>query len=146
VNKILITATTIITLFLFTRLEFDGFKVKTAVYPILWIGVGILGIRYFKILRGSASAIRKSFLGLGLALYIFGTLFFGSTFFICDQRNHGISFINKQNKSLSLECRTYDCYGTADGCQLYKVRNLTKHIKWVTKFNQNPVDTSEWQR
>jgi predicted membrane channel-forming protein YqfA (hemolysin III family) len=146
VNKVLITATTIIALFFSTRLEFDGFRVKTAVCPILWIGIGILGFRYFKILRGGASAIRKSLLALGFAFYIFGTLFYGSRFFMCAEGNHGILFINKRDKSLSLECRTYDCYGTADDCQLYKVKNLTRHIKWVTKFNENQVDTSEWQR
>jgi hypothetical protein len=146
VNQLLITATTIIALLFLTRLELDDFKAKTVIYPILWAGIGVLGFRYFKILRGSASALRKSLLGLGLAFYIFGTLFFGSSFFMCAEGNHGILFINKQDKRLSLECRTYDCYGTADGCQLYKVRNLTIHLKWVTKFNENPIDTSEWQR
>ena len=146
VNKIFITATTIIALLFLIRLEFGGFKAKTVIYPILWVGIGILGFKYSKLLRGRESAIRKSLLGLGLAFYIFGTLFFGFRFFMCAENNHGISFINKQDKSLSLECRTYDCYGTADDCQLYKVRNLTKHIKWVTKFIENPVDTSKWQR
>jgi hypothetical protein len=145
VNKIFITATIIIALFFLTRLEFDGFKAKTVIYPILWAGIGLLGFKYYKLLRGSESAIRKSLLGLGLAFYIFCTLSFGFIFFICAEINHGISFINKQDNSLSLECRTYGCYGTSEGCPLYKVRNLTKHIKWVTKFNENPVDTSKWQ-
>ena len=146
VKTTLIVATAILGLFLLTRLEIDGFKAKTIIYPILWIGIGILGFKYFNILKGSASAIRKSLLGLGLAVYIFSTLYFGIQFFMCAESDHGVLFTHKNNKSLSLVCRTYDCYGTADGCQLYEVRNLTKHIKWITKFNENSVDTSKWQR
>jgi len=132
-------------LFFLTYLEFDDFKVKTVIYPILWIGVGVLGYGYFNILRGTDSAIRKTILGLGFAFYLFASLSFGLQFFFCGEGNKRTLFIHKTDKCLSLECRPYDCYGTADGCKLYKVKNLTKHIKWVTKYNENPVDTSEWR-
>ncbi len=144
--KILIIATTIIALFFSTRLEFDGFKLKTVIYPILWVLIGALGFNYYKILRGTDAAIRKSLLGLGFAFYVLGTLALGLGFFICAEIDHGVSFIHKKDKSLSLVCRTFECYGTADHCQLYQVRKLTEHIKWVTRFNENPVDTSKWQR
>lgn len=145
INRILIGVAFILALLVFTRLEFDNFKAKTISYPILWLGIGILGFKYFKNLRGSASAIRKSLLGLGLAFYLIGSLFFGIQFIMCAESKHGISFINKRDIHIRLECRTADCYLTTDPCQLYKVRQLTKHIKWVTEFNEVPVDTSKWQ-
>ena len=148
VNKILIIAVTILVLFFLTYLEIDDFKAKTIIYPILWIGIGLLGYKYYNILRGSDSAIRKTILGLGFAFYVLASLSFGLGFFLCGEGDHGVSYTHKKKKSLSLICRRYDCYGTADRCQLYKVRNLTKHIKWVTKYtkyNEKPVDTSEWR-
>jgi len=146
VNKIILIAATIQVLFLLTNLEIDSFKAKTIIYPILWIGIGLLGYGYFTILRGTESAIRKTILGLGFAFYVFASLFFGIGFFLCAEGDHGVSYTHKKDKSLSLVCRTFDCFGTADGCQLYKVRNLTRHIKWVTRSKEIPVDTSEWQR
>ena len=144
--KILIITTAIIVLYFLTSLEFDGFKAKTIIYPILWISIGVLGYWYYDFLRGSNSAIRKSILGLGFAFYLLGTLFLGLGFLFCAESDHGVIFTNKKDKSLSLVCRTYDCYLTADRCQIYQVRKLTEHIKWVTRFSENPVDTSEWQR
>jgi len=145
IKLIFITASTITVLFSLTYLEINGFKAKTVIYPILWISIGVLGYKYYTLLRGSDSAIRKSLLGLGLAFYLFGSLAFGGSLILCKEIDHGVSFIHIENKSLSLVCRTYDCYGTVDDCQMYKVRNLTKHIKWVTKYNEKPVDTSKWQ-
>jgi len=143
--KILIITTAIIVLYFLTSLEFDGFKAKTVIYPVLWIVIGVLGFKYFKTLRGTDAAIRKSLLGLGLAVYILGTLFLGLGFLLCAESDHGVIFTNKKDKSLSLVCRTYDCYLTADRCKIYQVRTLTEHIKWVTRFSENRVDTSEWQ-
>ncbi len=145
-TKIFIIAAAILVLFLLTNLEIDSFKAKTIIYPILWIGIGLFGYGYYNILRGTDSAIRKTILGLGFAFYLFASLSFGLQFFFCGEGNKRTLLIHKTDKSLRLECRPYDCYGTADGCQLYKVRNLTKHIKWVTRFKEIPVDTSEWQR
>jgi len=144
-NKVLIGATCIFALFVLTRVEIDDFKLKTIIYPISWVAIGIFGFKYYNILRGSASAIRKSLFGLALGFYILGTLYFGLRIFMCAEDDHGVSFTHKKDRSLSLVCRTYDCYGTADHCQLYKVRTLTKHIKWVIRFNEIPVDTNIWQ-
>ena len=142
---IVITAIIILALLLLTKLEFGAYKAKTVIYPILWLGFGVLGVKYYQALRGSASAIRKSIFGLGLALYLLGTLVFGFEYLMCAEINYGISYIDKQDKRISLECRTFGCYGTSDNCQLYKVRHLTKSIKLVTKFDEFPVDTSKWQ-
>jgi len=147
-NKIVVIAMIILVLFLLTNLEIDSFKAKSIIYPISWIGIGWLGYRYFNFLRGTDSAIRKTILGLGFAFYVLASLSFGLGYFLCSEGDHGVSYTNKKDKTLSLVCRTFDCYGTADRCQLYKVRNLTKHIKWVTKYtkyNEKPIDTSEWR-
>ena len=144
INKIVIAASIVLAIFLLSGIEIGSFKIKAVTYPILWISIGVLGFKYFKTLRGRNSAIRKSLLGLGLAFYVFGTWYFIFSFFLCAEIDRGVSFLHKKDKSLSLVCRTFECYGTSSSCQLYKVRNLTTHIKWVTKYNENPVDTSKW--
>lgn len=94
IKIIVITAVIILALLVLTKLEFGNYKAKTVIYPILWLGFGVLGVKYYRSLRGSASAIRKSILGLGIALYSLGTLFFGFEYLMCAEINYGISYID----------------------------------------------------
>ena len=145
-NRLIIALTTILFLIFLSNLEFGSFKTKSIIYPLIWICIPIVGLNLFNRLRGSSSVIRKSLLGLGAAFYLFGTIVFGMRLLLCAEIDHGTLFKNKNNSQINLECRTYDCYGTAESCQLYKVRYLIGKIKLVTKYNQEPVDESKWQR
>ncbi|HEX6179704.1 MAG TPA: hypothetical protein VFZ47_00585 [Chitinophagaceae bacterium] len=146
IRRIIIAGVVIIALLALTRLEFEGFKFKTIVYPVLWIGIGIAGFKYYNTLRGSESPIIRSLLGLGMAFYLFRTWGFGCQRIMCGEINRGVLFINKHDNKLTLEIRSFECYGTTGDGQLYKVRNLTRSLKWVTEFNATPVDTTIWKR
>jgi hypothetical protein len=138
--------TLIVALLFLTKLEIGSFKTKTAIYPLVWILIGVLGLRYYNALRGSNSAIKKSLLGLGLTVYILGTLFLSMGFFMCGEYEAGSSYTHKTNKSLTLVCRTYECYGTTGQCQLYTIRRITPRIKWVTALTSDKIDTTIWRR
>jgi len=51
---------------------------------------------------------------------------------------------NKEDKSILIVCRRFDCYGTAEDCRLFKIKKLTNHLKWVTKFEEAKVDITKW--
>ena len=144
-NTIFFSVTIIIVLFMLSKIEYDSFKVKSIAYPLLWINVGVIGFRYFKSLRGSGSAIRKTILSIGFAIYVLASLNFTIRLFLCSENTHGVSYINTKNNNLTLECRTYECFGTADRCQLYKIKRLTSHIKWVTILNDKIPHETEWR-
>ena len=144
-RKTLIAVVVTIALLALARLEFEGFKFKTIIYPVLWIGIGVAGFKYYKKLQWSESAIIRTILGLGMVIYLFGTLGFGCRFILCGEINRGVSYINIHNDKLTLEIRDYECYGTTGDGQLYKVRSLTRSLKWVSEFNATPVDTTVWK-
>jgi hypothetical protein len=143
-KTVLLSVILIVTLFLLSKIEYDSFSLKSITYPLLWVTVGIIGFRYFKNLP-TRSAIRKTILSIGFAIYVLASLYFTMQLFLCAESTYGTRYINTKSNSLTLECRTYDCYGTADQCQLYKLRRLTNHIKWVTIFDDKIPDKNEWR-
>ena len=142
----MIAVVVIIALFALTRFEFEGLNFTSIVYPVLWICIGVAIFKYYQTLRVVESAIRRTLMGLGLAIYVFGTLGIGCQLIMCGEMNNGVSFINKHDDKLTLESRDFECYGATGDYKLYKVRSLTKSLKWVTEFHDNPVDTTIWER
>jgi hypothetical protein len=139
VKKVLTALISFLILFIFLPLEYDNIQAKTFIYPIMWIGMGYI---VFKAFPGKSPT--KSI--LLMLLGIIG-LFYTFTHAIgfCAWIKHGTYYINKRDKSIRIICRTYDCYGTAEGCRLFEVRRITEHIKWVTSFDEKPIDTIKWQ-
>jgi hypothetical protein len=142
-KQILIALTFIILLYFLHPLEYGNFKMKTVIYLFIWISIAVIVIN---VLPKRRSLMKTLGVSIGVLVYFFATCFFGFSFLFCRWENHGIIYINKSDNSIKIICRTYDCYGTAEGCELFKARQLTKHIKWVTEFNDDPVDTTKWRR
>jgi hypothetical protein len=139
VKKVLAVLIFFLVLFIFLPLEYDKIKAKTFIYPIMWTGMGYIVFKAFR---------RKSNIQITLLILlgIIG-LFYTITHIIgfCAWGSNGTLYINKKNKSNRIVCRTYDCLGTAEGCRLFEVRRITEHIKWVTNFDEQPIDTTKWQ-
>ena len=138
-KKIVAILISLLVLCLLLPLEYDNIKAKTFIYPILWIGV----VYTIRKLFPNDSILRNSLLVL---LYIVGCFYFLTQVTgFCGWAKHGTLYINKRDRSIRVTCRTYDCLGTAEGCQLFEERRLTKHLRWVTRFSKEPVDTTQWQ-
>ena len=68
-----------------------------------------------------------------------------SFFFFCRWGSHGAIYQNKGNAYVKIICKTYDCYGTSEGCRLFKQREILAHVYWVTMFDDTKVDTAIWE-
>ena len=139
VKEVIATLISFLLLFLFLPLEYDNIKAKTFIYPIIWISMGYIVFKAFPKKSLTKSSLLMSLGVIGL-LYIF-THVIG----FCAWIKHGTLYINKRDKSIRIICRTYDCLGTAEDCQLFEERRISQHIKWVTSFDKKPIDTSKWQ-
>jgi hypothetical protein len=139
VKEVVATFVVLLVLFISLPLEYDNIKAKTFIYPIMWIGVSYIVFRAFPE-NSQTRSISLIFLGI-IGLFYTITHIVG----FCGWSKHGTLYINKRDKSIRIICRTYDCLGTAEGCRLFEVRRITDHIKWVTSFDEKPIDTSKWQ-
>ena len=126
-------------LFFLSYIEYDNFKLSRIIYPLICISLPfvlqyLLSELYLKVSHIIISTL--VYIGIISLSYLF-SLF-------CAWSDDLLLYKNKKNKSLLIVCRTYDCYGTDEDCHLYKVKKITKHIKWVTKFEEKKVDSTKW--
>jgi hypothetical protein len=140
-NKILKSGIIIGLLYLLTNIEYDNFKLSGIVYPLIWISLPII-LRYILV---KEKISRGTYL-IGIVVFIFITIFHLLSSIFCAWSNHSALYKSKSNESITIVCRTYDCYGTAEDCRLYEVIKLTTHFKWVTKFNEKIVDSTKWEK
>lgn len=127
-------------LYLMLPLEIYDHDSKQFVYPLIWLS--------FFITIAIATIKARSYFLLAFATLIFivSSCFFYFTFFLfCRWGNHGDVFVSKENDSVKLICKTYDCYGTDEDCRLYKKRILFEHVSWVTSYPDKNVDTTVWR-
>lgn len=139
VKEVSIALISLLVLLLLLPLEYDNLKAKAFIYPIIWVSAGYIVVRAFP-----RKSITKSSLLLSLGIIVFFQIFIQVIGF-CAWAKHGTLYINKRDKSIRIICRTYDCLGTAEGCRLFEERRITQHIKWVTSFDEKPIDTTKWQ-
>ncbi|OQP60610.1 hypothetical protein A3860_32875 [Niastella vici] len=139
VKEVLVALIFFLVLFIFLPLEYDNIKAKAIIYPVMWISMGYIVFKAFP-----GKSLTKSSL-----LIILGVICLSYTFShvigFCGWIKHGTLYKNKRDKSIRIICRTYECFGTAEGCQLFEERRITEHIKWVTSFDEKPIDTTKWQ-
>jgi len=131
-------------LWLLAPLEIDGFKLKTPVYSILWLSLPVIIYHMFPANGG----IMGNIVGvIGTVVYVFITLVLGFIFLsgFCAWVNQSTRYISQKDSSVKIIQRGYACYGTDDDKYLFKQRKLTKHIKWVTEFNETRIDTLVWK-
>ena len=138
-KKVLAALISFLILFLFLPLEYDNIKAKTFIYPIMWISLGYI---VFKAFPGKSYTKRILLMLLGIIglFYIFIHVIG-----FCGWIQYGTLYVNKRDKSIRIICRTYGCFGTAEGCRFFEQRRITEHIKWVTSFDEKPIDTTKWQ-
>jgi hypothetical protein len=81
----------------------------------------------------------------GLAiLYIgFHCLFKLSCF--CAWRDFGTEYVSRTDKSDTLVLEGYSCFLTDTDAQLYEVRKITEHLKWVMPYYKKQIDETRWQ-
>jgi hypothetical protein len=130
-------------LFLLFHLEYDNIKANTFLYPLFWISVEYILIKKFI----HKSTLRTIVFSLGGVLYFFIALnFLVDLTGFCAWGHSNILYINKRDKSIKIDCRSYECFMTAGDCELFEVKNITTHLKLVTKFNDKPIDTTKWEK
>ncbi len=140
-KKIFISVIIIAFLYLLTYIEYNNFKLSRIAYPLIWISIPIT-LRYI-LVKENVSI--RTFI-IGIVVFIFISIFYLLFSVFCAWSNDSTLYISKSNESITLVCRTYDCYGTAEDCRLYQVTKLKSKFKWVTKFEEKIVDSKKWQK
>lgn len=73
------------------------------------------------------------------------TLFAG----MCDWTTDKVFFENKQNSSIKIVQRSFGCGATDSSpatLKVFKVREFTPYLIWVTSIDSNQINKSEWTR
>lgn len=136
-------ATGIAFVVLLRHIEVDSLALKSVIDCILWLSIpGFL----YKFMEGQTSVYRDMLMIVIFGIYILATCFLGLRFVLCADRNVNVEYVSKHNKSVVVIRRGFVCMGTEDDYYLVKCRDLTGRIMWITAFNENPVDTSLWQK
>jgi hypothetical protein len=129
-------------LFFLLPLKYDNIKAKTFLYPIIWISSAFVVYRTFP----KPSELRTFIFTIGGGLcFLYALLNIPNLIGFCALRDHGTLYINRKDPSRRIIMTGYSCFLTDDDIQLYQERTITEHIKWVTSFDEKPVDTTKWQ-
>ena len=129
-------------LFFFLPLKYDNIKAKTFLYPIIWICSAFVVHRAFP----KPSDLRTFVFTIGGgACFLYVLLHIPNLIGFCGSRDHGTLYVNRMDPSRKITMTAYSCFLTDDDIQLYEERSITQHIKWVTSFDEKPVDTTKWQ-
>lgn len=68
---------------------------------------------------------------------------------MCDWTTDKVYFENKQNPSTTIVQRSFGCGATDSSpatIEVYKLRELTPYLIWVTSADTNQIDKNEWRR
>ncbi len=97
----------------------------------------------------SGSIATKIFLTICVSAFsifiMFMTLFAG----MCDWTTDKIFFENKQNSSIKIVQRSFGCGATDSSpatLKVFKVREITPYLIWVTSIDTNKINKDEWKR
>ncbi len=129
-----------IILYLILPLKIHDVESRDIVYPLIWLSFFILGA-IFSTQESNPISLTILTIGYFLITCVLAFLFFG----FCRWSNYGELYKNKKHDSLSLICKTFDCYGTSEDCKIYKQRKLLENVYWITKFDEK-IDTTIWQK
>jgi hypothetical protein len=127
--------------FLLIPLEYGTFRFKTIAYCTLWI---ILGTIIIKAIRNKKYRHRIVLLRIILFFYIAFSFLLLFRSVLCGTGNDIILYTNKKNPSITIVCRTFDCFLTAGPCECYKSRRLIGKLRSVTKFPDFVADKTQW--
>ena len=97
----------------------------------------------------TSSVATKIFLTIGVAAFsvfvMVMTLFAG----MCDWTTDKVFFENIKNPSVKIVQRDFGCGATDSSpatIKLFKVREITPLLIWVTPIDTNKIDKSDWNR
>ena len=124
-------------------LEYGSFRFKTVVFPILWITLGVTGIKLISNKQNRYMVVK---LIIAFGIYVLLTLYFLFTLTFCRTGESRVWYVHKENPSVNLICRSFECYMTSGPCTLYKSRKIIGKLRWTIKFSDNVVDTTKWQK
>jgi hypothetical protein len=141
-KEALVTLIFLFLLFFFLPLEYDNIKAKNFLYPIILASIAFIAYK----LLPEPSEMRTFIFSIGGGVY-FLLIFFTIPRLIgfCASTDHGVSYVNKKDHSIRLIMRGYACFLTDDDAEFFKEHRITKHIKWVTSFNEQSIDTTKWE-
>lgn len=133
----------IVLLYIVAHMEYNGFRTKSIIYPIIWI---LFAVTIKRLFRANTSTALGVFYGIGCFGYIVLTLFFMLSKIMCAWSQEDILYEHKKYPSIQLTKRGWGCLLTDDDYPYYKKYKLTENIAWISEFNDLPVDTTEWKR
>lgn len=123
-------------------LQYDNMSAKTVIEPIIWTSIAFVAYKLFP----RKSELRTGVFLIGGVIYLlFLFSWFTNLTGFCANIDHGVLYVNKKDPSRVLTMKTYECFMTEGDPELFEERSLTDHFKWVTRFNQKPVDTVKWR-
>ena len=142
IKKLLLILAYFFLLFCLLPLEYDDIKVRTFVKPLIYASAAFL--LYRAVTAKSRDKYAKWLLG-GLLTFFFLIYLFFKLIGFCAWGDFGIQYVNRNDNSDRIIMRGYGCFLTDDDTQLFEERLLTKHLKWVTNFDEQPIDKNKWQ-
>jgi hypothetical protein len=128
-------------IFLLYHLQVGQFRLRTVIYPAVWL-VGGIALLIF-IIR------RKTWLGVILVVpYIFVTPYMALFYMLCAWDPFRTEYVNKQHPRVKLVDWTLDCgaFDSHPDHVLFKETTLLFNIKWSSVFEPAKVDTTVWRR
>jgi hypothetical protein len=141
-TEIVVALLLLFLLFFFLPLEYDDIKAKTFLYPMILISIAFVVYKTFP----DPSELRTFVFSIGGGAYLLcALLYIPNLIGFCASRDHGTLYVNKKDPSRRITMTGYSCFLTDEDTQLYEERTITQHIKWVTSFDEKPVDTTKWQ-
>jgi hypothetical protein len=126
-----------------TPLEYDSFRFAPVIYATLWIILGVIGVRVIQNKRNRHLIVK---LIIAFSIYILLTFLFLFRLTFCKNGKDRIWYVHKERPSISLICRSFECYQTTGTCTLYKSYKIIGKLRWTIKFSDDTVDTSKWRK
>jgi hypothetical protein len=141
-KRIILAILIILLLGFLIPIEIHAFKFKPIIYGTFWVAIPLFAHKFFD---WRNSVFRIVLASVGGIIYASTSCFFLLNMFFCPYGEQWDTFINKKNKSIKIVTRSWSCFMTDNVYELYKERKITNDIKWVTKFTNLPIDTTEWK-
>lgn len=141
-KKLLAVLLYFLVLFLLLQVEIDDFRMGDYIPFLIKISIAFIICRIF---RKSSGFRIWAYLTAGGIVLLSGLGLLVTLTGFCATGKHGIFYVNKADSAVCITGRTFGCFMTTDDLEFYKERQIAPHIKWVTKLDSRPTDTTQWR-
>lgn len=131
-----------LTYFVLNHVEYGSYKFELLSNLLL---LALIGSGFIALLRNKKYKTHKVKIIIGFSLYLLFTFLFLFSVMMCGNANDSKLYVQKENKTTSIICRSYECFLTSGPCDLYKCNTIAGKLKWVTKYT-GTVDTTKWDK